>query len=150
MEKKDAKELLLKDEVFAIVGAAMEVHRELGPGFLESVYAEALGRELQRRGIPFEVEKELRISYKGDLLEKRFRVDFLIGDKVLLELKAVERLGPHDQAQVLNYLRASCLEVGLLLNFGSYPTLEWKRMALTHSPRPLRDLSFSYSSRPSR
>lgn len=122
------KDLILKDEVFAIVGAAMEVHGALGPGFLESVYAEALGIELGKRSIPFEKEVPLRIRYKGVVLSKRFQVDGLAFGQIIVELKALDRLGPIERAQVVNYLKASGHQVSVLLNFGSHPKLEWERI----------------------
>ncbi len=121
-------ELVLKEEVFAVVGAAMEVHGALGPGFLESVYAEALALELRQRAIPFEREVPLRISYKGQLLDKRFQVDLLAYGQLIVELKAIQRISSIERAQTLNYLKASGHPVALLLNFGSHPKMEWERL----------------------
>lgn len=120
-------ELLLKDEVFAIIGAAMEVHRELGHGFLEAVYQEALEIELAQRNIPFEPRKPLRISYKNQLLKKEYEADLICYGQVIVELKALDQLSGKEQAQILNYLKATGLRVGLLINFGSHGKLEWKR-----------------------
>jgi GxxExxY protein len=120
-------ELLLKEEVYAIVGAAIEVHRELGPGFTEPVCQEAMEIEMSDRGLPFLAQSELRICYKGRTLKKRFVPDFVCYGKVVVELKAIDRLSGADEAQLLNYLKASGLRVSLLINFGSHPTLEWKR-----------------------
>ncbi len=120
--------LLHKDEVYAIVGAAMEVYNALGAGFLEPVYQEALDIELTERGIPFEAQKELRISYKERQLEKTYVVIF---DKVIVEIKSLNGLTPREEAQLLNYLKATGLEVGILVNFGAHDKLEWKRMVLT-------------------
>ena len=120
-------ELLLKDEVFAIVGAAIEVHRELGPGFLEAVYQEALAIELRERGIQFEAQKPLRISYKGKTLNKEYFADLVCYGQIIVELKALDRLSGTEEAQVLNYLKATGLRVGVLINFGSQGKLEWKR-----------------------
>jgi GxxExxY protein len=120
-------ELLLKDEVYAIIGAAMEVHSELGPGFLESVYQEALEIELVLRGVPFERQKELRIHYKGRQLSKLFIPDLMCYEQVIVELKATSTLCGHDEAQLLNYLKATRQRVGVLINFGSHGRLEWKR-----------------------
>jgi GxxExxY protein len=120
-------ELLLKDEVFAIVGAAIEVHRELGPGFLEAVYQEALAIELRERGIQFEAQKPLRISYKGKTLNKEYFADLVCYGQIIVELKALDRLSGTEEAQVLNYLKATGLRVGVLINFGSHGKLEWKR-----------------------
>ena len=120
-------ELLYKSEVFNIVGAAMEVHRELGPGFLESVYQEALELEFKRQSIPYQREKTLRIYYKGILLNKEFAVDFVCYDKILVELKALSEFTSQNESQLINYLKASNLRLGLLINFGA-SSLKSKRM----------------------
>jgi len=120
-------ELLLKDEVFAIIGAAIEVHRELGPGFLEAVYQEAMEIELADRGIPFVAQQPLTIRFKNRVLKKRYEPDLLCYDQVIAELKALNQLSGSDEAQLLNYLKATGLRVGLLINFGSVGKLEWKR-----------------------
>ncbi len=126
-------ELILKDEVYAIVGAAMEVYNTLGPGFFEAVYQEALEIELADRGIPFESQKELRIFYKGRCLEKFYIADFVGHGQIIVEIKALNELTSHEEAQVLNYLKATGLEVGLLINFGAAEKLEWKRKVKTRS-----------------
>ncbi len=118
--------LIYKDEVYAIVGAAMEVHRTLGCGFLEAVYQEALEIELTNRGVPYLAQKELPLIYKGRLLKKAYIADFVAYDKVIVELKASSALTTIDEAQVINYLKATGLKVGLLINFGK-DSLEWKR-----------------------
>lgn len=123
-------ELLLRSEVFAVVGAAIEVHRELGPGFLEAVYQEALERELTARSIPFYSQRPLTISYKGEPLLKQYIADLLCFDQIIVELKTVDRLSAVDAAQVLNYLKATRLKVGVLINFRSPGRLEWKRYAI--------------------
>jgi GxxExxY protein len=116
-------------ETYAIIGAAMEVHRTLGCGFLEFVYHEALAIELAARGIPFRREAALPIVYKDNVLPCSFRVDFICFDKILLELKALATLSPIEDAQVINYLKASKLPRALLLNFGT-TSLQHKRLAL--------------------
>ena len=123
--------LLLKDEVYAIVGAAMEVYNELGSGFLEPVYQDALALEFAQRNIPFEAQKELPIRYKDHLLQKTYVPDFVAFGAVVVEIKALDCLTPTEEAQLLNYLKASGLAVGLLINFGSARKLEWKRMIWT-------------------
>ncbi len=131
-------ELLAKDEVYAIVGAAMEVHSELGPGFLEAVYQEALEMEFADRGIPFEAQKEMRIMYKGRPLKKTYVADFLVYGSVVVEIKALDQLTSKEEAQILNYLKASNIEVGVLINFGALFKLEWSRHVWTeemHDPR---------------
>ncbi len=120
-------ELLLKDEVYAIMGAAIEVHRELGPGFLEVVYQEAMEIELAERGIPFVAQQPLTIHFKTHVLKKRYEPDFLCYNLLIAELKALSQLSGADEAQLLNYLKATGLRVGLLINFGSVGKLEWKR-----------------------
>lgn len=120
-------ELLYKDEVFKIVGAAMEVYNDLGSGFLEGVYQEALEIELLRQGIPFESQKLLSIRYKGQPLQKSYVADFVVFEKVIVELKALERLSGTEEAQILNYLKATGRRVAVLLNFGRVGELEWKR-----------------------
>jgi GxxExxY protein len=120
-------ELLLKEEVYAIVGAAIEVHRELGPGFLEAVYQEAMTIELADRAIPFRAQETLNIHYKGRLLVKQYVPDFFCFDQIIVELKALDCLSGTEESQLLNYLKASGLRVGLLVNFGSHGKLEWKR-----------------------
>ncbi|MEN6405185.1 MAG: GxxExxY protein [Thermoguttaceae bacterium] len=120
-------ELLLKEEVYAVVGAAIEVHRELGAGFLESVYQEALELELTDRGIPFQSHPTLSVQYKQRILSKQFVPDLVCCDQIIVELKALSGLSGVEEAQLLNYLKASQLRVGLLVNFGSHHKLEWKR-----------------------
>ena len=105
----------------------MEVHATLGPGFLESVYREAFAIELLTREIPFYAEKRLDIFYKGIKLEKHFEADFICDSKVIVEVKALSALTNEHQSQVLNYLKATGIKVGLLINFGS-KSLEHKRM----------------------
>ena len=121
------QEILYKDEVYWIVGTAIEVHRELGPGFLEAVYQEALEIELAERGIPFESQKPLKIKYKSRPLKKEYVADLVCYDKIVVELKAMDKLSSREAAQVLNYLKATGLHVGLIFNFGSEGVLKWER-----------------------
>ena len=125
-------ELLYKKEVYDLIGAAIEVYNVLGPGFLEPVYQEAFEIELRDRGTPFVSHPELHIYFKGHLLKKTYAPDFLAHEKIILEIKALERLTSHDEAQLLNYLKATRLELGVLINFGAADKLEWKRMVKTH------------------
>jgi GxxExxY protein len=101
----------------AIIGAAIEVHRTLGPGLLESAYATCLVHELSIRGIAFQKEVDLPISYKGVKLECGYRLDIVVADQVVVELKAVQEVTPVHEAQLLTYLQLSGHRVGLLLNF---------------------------------
>jgi len=103
----------------AIIGAALEVHRLLGPGFLEAVYQEAMAKELGLRNIPFRVQCEIPVFYKGDKLSTTYRADFICFDSVILELKAIRQLTVVEEAQVLNYLKASGVRTALLFNFGA-------------------------------
>jgi GxxExxY protein len=117
------------EQTFEIIGAAMEVHRELGHGFLEAVYQDALAREFVARGIPYHAEVELPVSYKGQQLRCGYRADFICFETVLVETKALARLSGGEEAQVINYLKATGLQRSLLLNFGA-PSLEYKRLVL--------------------
>jgi GxxExxY protein len=117
---------------YAIIGAAMAVHRELGCGFLEAVYQEALEIELESRGVPFRRQVELPVHYKGRLLNKTYCADLIGYDTVIVELKALAKLSGTEEAQVLNCLKATGLQVGLLLNFGSR-SLEYRRFVLSKS-----------------
>ena len=117
---------------FAIIGAAIEVHRELGAGFLESVYQEAFARELAKREIPFRAEVELPVFYKGERLSSSYRADFVCFDSIIVEIKALGQLTGIEESQLINYLKASGHPIGLLLNFGAR-SLQHKRLVL--SPR---------------
>jgi GxxExxY protein len=118
-------------QTHAIIGAAMEVHRQLGPGFLEAVYQEALSIEFSARTVPFAREAELPVYYKGELLACSYRADFVCYDEVIVELKALRAITGVEEAQVLNYLKATGLTRGLLLNFGR-PSLEFKRLVFSN------------------
>ena len=119
------------ERTYKIIGAAMEVHKELGHGFLEAVYNEALAIEFELQGIPFNKEVDLPVYYKGRLLKTKYRADYICYDMaVIVELKAVSELTGQDESQIINYLKAAKIEVGLLLNFGG-KSLEFKRFAST-------------------
>ena len=115
------------EQTYAIIGAAMEVHRHLKHGFLENVYADALAREFGLRNIPFEREKPLTVFYKGERLESRYKADYVCYGEVVVELKALAVISGNEEAQLLNYLRITGLQRGLLLNFGA-STFRFKRM----------------------
>ena len=116
-------------ETYAIIGAAMEVHRQLGHGFLEAVYQEALALEFATRSIPFQREVPLPVNYKGKQLVCSYRADFLCCETVVVETKAIGQLSGNDEAQLINELKATGLNRGLLINFGG-PSLEYKRVVL--------------------
>lgn len=117
-------------QTYAIIGACMAVHSELGHGFLEAVYQEALAIEFTRRGIPFVREKRLAIWYSGSQLSTGYDADFFCYDSIILELKALSALAPGHHAQTIHYLKATGSERGLLVNFGA-PRLEYKRLIFT-------------------
>jgi len=119
-------EILFKELSYAIVGAAMEVHRILGPGFLEAVYEAALAHELTLRGISHEIWKHLPVYYKGQLAGE-YIADFVVENQIILELKAVSRLMPAHEAQAHHYLAATGLRLAILLNFGE-SSLQQKRI----------------------
>jgi GxxExxY protein len=122
-------ELLYKEEIFQLVGLCMEIHRELGKGHDEVIYKDALVVELTCAGIPFSRERNYEITYKGIVLPHYYYADFIVWDKILFEAKALEKLIDSHIKQVLNYLAASKLRIGLLVNFGG-DALEWKRVIL--------------------
>ena len=111
---------------YKIIGAALEVHKELGCGFLEAVYQEALGREFAIQDIPFKAQPVVQIFYKGNPMDKTYQPDFVCYDEVIIEIKAISALTGLEEAQLINYLKASGLKVGLLINFGA-KSLEQKR-----------------------
>ena len=124
-------DIIYKQESFNITGAAMEVYNQLGHGFLEAVYQEALEKEFQLRGIPFEREKLLTISYKGENLKQTYKADFVCYGKIIVELKAVGELDGAHRSQVYNYLHATGFELGMLFNFGYSDGLERERIICT-------------------
>ncbi|QIA08539.1 GxxExxY protein [Draconibacterium halophilum] len=121
--------LLYKEESYKIIGACMEVHKTLGCGFLEAVYQEALAIEFAKQNIPFEKEVRLNIQYKGTPLSKEYIADFICHESIIIELKALSKPSGEHTAQVLNYLKATGFQLGLLVNFGS-SSLQYKRVVL--------------------
>lgn len=119
---------LYPEESYQIIGAAMEVYNKLGSGFLEQVYQEALEIEFKKRGIQYEREKDIKIKYDGIELNKSYKADFVCYEKIIVELKAVSAIESSHIAQTNNYLKATGIRVGLLINFGGYPDLKIKRV----------------------
>jgi GxxExxY protein len=120
--------LLYQQETFQIIGACFEVYKEKGCGFLEVVYQECLEIEFGLQGIPFVPQQELHLTYKGCQLVQLYKPDFLLFDRIILEIKAEKTLVDEHRAQLHNYLKATGLRVGLLVNFGHYPKLEHERI----------------------
>jgi GxxExxY protein len=121
-------EFIHGEETHALLGACFEVYKNKGCGFLEAVFQECLELELSDRQIPFQAHPQLRLEYKGRLLKQTYQPDFLCYDSVILEIKAVSVLADEHRAQVHNYLRATGCRVGLLVNFGHFPLVEYERI----------------------
>lgn len=121
-------ELKLKKEAFAVVGAAIDVHRELGPGFLESIYQEAMEIELTSRKVPFAAQQPISVRYKGVTLKKQYFADLVCFEQIIVEIKALPHLFGTEKAQLLNYLKGPGFPLGILINFGSHGKLEWTRL----------------------
>jgi len=124
------KPMLYEQETYALRGAVFEVYREMGCGFLEAVYQECLAKEFTRQNIPFSAQVELRLSYKGEQLIQTYKPDFVCFDKIIVELKAVKDLASEHKAQLLNYMKATNMKLGLLVNFGGYPQSQIERFIL--------------------
>jgi GxxExxY protein len=125
---------LLKTEGYELMAVAFEVYNELGPGFLEEVYQEAMELELSARMIPFHSRPRLQIRFNNWLLRKFYDADLLVYSKIVVELKAVRALAPEHEAQLLNELKATRLRVGYLINFGAAPRLQWYRRVDSANP----------------
>lgn len=130
----------LADQVYYIIGAAMEVHQELGYGISEGIYEEALAIELDDLGYKVETQCDLPTFYKGILLEKRFRLDVAVDDDIIIELKATEAILPEHRAQLFNYLRLTRRPVGILLNFGKSMACMQRNISMT-----LKQMTFTTS-----
>lgn len=129
-DTKNTKEkILFKDECYQIQGCIFEVYREMGCGFLEAVYQECLEKELGKRSVPFVAQPELRLTYKGEPLRQTYKPDFICYEKIIVELKAVKEIAPAHKAQVINYLKATGIKLGLLVNFGTFPKASITRLA---------------------
>jgi GxxExxY protein len=127
-------DIIYKEESYKIIGACFEVHKQLGPGFLESVYSEALAHEFQKTDIPYEMEKKLDIYYGDQLMKKYFKADFICYNKIILELKATDMLIKAHVQQITNNVKATNFQLGLLINFGS-SSLTYKRIVNSYNSR---------------
>lgn len=121
-------EIVYKDESYAIIGACFEVYNEMGTGFVELVYQECLEIELRDREIPFVPQSSLELRYKNKILEQTYKPDFICHGKIIVEIKAVSVLTDEHRAQVHNYLKATRFHLGLLVNFGQHPRLQYERI----------------------
>lgn len=125
--------VIYADEAYHLIGACFEVCNRMGSGFLEAVYQECLEIELEYRNIPYSAQPELKLDYRDRELKQKYVPDFICYDKILLELKAVSHLTDEHRSQMLNYLHATEMKLGLLVNFGHHPKLEYERMVLTET-----------------
>jgi len=123
-------DVIYAQECYQLIGACFEVYKDKGSGFLEAVFQECMELELGIQSIPFDAQVSLPLSYKGRPLQQKYIADFLCYGKIVVELKAVEKLADEHRAQLLNYLHATGYRLGLLVNFGHYPKLEWERLVL--------------------
>ena len=121
-------ENLYKQEGYELMAAAFEVYNEKGSGFLEAVYQECLEHELDIQDISFKSKPNLKLHYKGRSLSQTYEPDLIVSEKIIVEFKAVQKLAPEHFAQLFNYLKATGMKVGYLINFASHPKLEWKRV----------------------
>lgn len=125
-----SNELIYRDESYQIMGACFEVYKTMGCGFLEAIYQECLEIEFVERGVPFVAQVPLDLSYKGRPLRQKYQPDFVCFERIVVEIKAVSGLCDEHRAQVQNYLRATNHRLGLLVNFGHHPLVEWERIVL--------------------
>jgi len=132
-------EIIFKEESYKIIGACFEVYKQKGCGFLEPVYQECLKIEFEIQNIPFTFEPKIQLEYKARLLEQYFKPDFVCFDKIIVELKAVSSLINEHRAQTMNYLNATNFDLGLLVNFGHYPKLEYERFGNKKNYKSLKD-----------
>jgi GxxExxY protein len=130
MDEGAPETLLYREEVYRIQGAIFEVYRAMGAGFLEGVYQECLAVEFEQRAIPAEGLKTLSLAYKGRPLRQSYVADFVCFGRIIIELKAIRALAPEHRAQTINYLRATDMNLGLLVNFGATPRVDIERFVL--------------------
>ena len=121
-------DILYKDESYRIIGACFEVYKEKGCGFVEPVYQECLEIELSLQKVPFSAQTELKRQNKGHLLDQIYKPDFICHEKIIMEIKAISKLVDEHRAQVHNYIKATGYKLGLLVNFGHFPKIEWERI----------------------
>ncbi len=124
-------ELIYKQECYEIMGACFEVYKEMGVGFSEPVFHECLEKEFRRRNIPYVHHAGLALTYKGEPLKQSYQADFVLYSKIVLEVKVAKRLDDVHRAQLINYLKATGFQLGLLVNYGRLGGLEWERIVLT-------------------
>ena len=122
-----SSDYLYKAESYKIIGACFEVYKEKGPGFLEPVYQECLAIEFEESSILFTEQQRLKLNYKGRELKQGYQPDYLCFEKIIVEIKAVKKLNDDHRAQIINYLKATGIKLGLIVNFGHYPQLEYER-----------------------
>ena len=125
-------EILYKEESYKIMGACFEVYKAMGPGFLEAVYQECLAKEFNIQKIPFKQLYSLKLNYKGTALDQTYQVDFLCYEKIILEIKSAKKIAEEHRAQTINYLRATSIQLGLLINFSHHPKIEYERFVNQH------------------
>jgi len=133
MNTNPETEILLKAEVFRIMGACFEVYNQMGFGLSETIYQDCIELELTKQGIPFISQQPIILDYKGHRLPHHFIPDLVCFGKILIELKSVKTIADEHRAQLINYLRISQMQVGVLVNFGAFPKLEWERLVNTKS-----------------
>lgn len=126
----EESKILYKEECYDLQGAIFDVYKEMGNGFLEAVYQECLENEFTRRNIPFASQQELKLTYKGQILNQTYKPDFICYDKIIVEIKAVSVVKAEHKAQLINYLKTTNLDLGLLVNFGCYPKASVNRFIL--------------------
>ena len=129
------EKVLFPEKCYAIQGAIFEVYKEMGCGFLEAVYQECLEKEFTKRDVPFRAQEDIHLAYKGEPLKQTYKPDFICYGQIIVELKAIKEIALEHKAQLLNYLKATGLELGLLVNFGSYPKTEIIRIANSNFSR---------------
>jgi GxxExxY protein len=128
-------DLIYKDESYAIIGACFEIYKDKGCGFVEPVYQKCLEIEFEVQNIPFIAQQCLDIFYRGRKLENYYKPDFICYDRIIVEIKAIQKICDENRAQTMNYLKATGFELALLINFGHFPKLEYERIANTKNKR---------------